>query len=203
MTAILDYGVGNLGSILNMLKRIGSRAFLTSDPSAVSEADRVILPGVGHFDHCMSSLRESGFIPELEKHVLRGGKPMLSICVGCQMLMERSEEGTQPGLGWLKGRVRRFDEKRLPPGLKIPHMGWSDVTPIREDPLFESLPKPRFYFVHSYHVECEDARDVSGSATYGYEFPASLRKDNIHGVQFHPEKSHRFGMKLLENFSGL
>lgn len=203
MIAILDYGVGNLGSILNMLKRIGVRANLTTDPAGISVADKVILPGVGNFDHCMVKLRESGFIPHLEEEVIKGEKPLLAICVGCQMLMERSEEGVQPGLGWLKGGVKRFDETILKQGLKIPHMGWTDVSPLGENPLLRSIEAPRFYFVHSYHLDCEDPSDVTGEATYGYRFPASVQKRNLYGVQFHPEKSHRFGMRLLENFSAL
>ena len=203
MIAILDYGVGNLGSILNMLKRIGVRAALTTDPREIPIAEKVILPGVGNFDHCMVKLRESGFVPHLEEEVVKGGKPLLAICVGCQMLMERSEEGVQPGLGWLKGGVKRFDDSILKQGLKIPHMSWTDVRPVGDSPLFRSMEDPRFYFVHSYHLDCGDPSDVSGEATYGYGFPASVQKRNLHGVQFHPEKSHRFGMRLLENFSAL
>lgn len=200
MVAILDYGVGNIASILNMFSKIGAEAMITADPNTLRSADKLLLPGVGHFDYCMQQLRKAPFLEALQQRVLEDKVPMLGVCVGCQMLMESSEEGKEQGLGWLKGKVIKFDRSKIKQELKVPHMGWTDVHPVRDTPLFRGIEEPRFYFVHSYHVQCDDINDVQSTADYGYPFTASVERNNIMAVQFHPEKSHRFGMRLLENF---
>lgn len=203
MVVILDYGIGNVYSIYNMLKKIGVEAEVSSDAGKVKRAAKIILPGVGHFSYCMQQLKKASFFYELEEKILGNKTPVLGVCVGCQMLMERSEEGNEKGLGWIKGEVIRFKENELVPGQKIPHMGWSDVQPATGCNLYRDIENPRFYFVHSYHLSCTDASEVTATCLYGYPFPASVATDNIMGVQFHPEKSHRFGMKLYENFARL
>ncbi|MBI4361420.1 imidazole glycerol phosphate synthase subunit HisH [Candidatus Micrarchaeota archaeon] len=200
MLVIVDCGIGNLGSIQNMLKRIGVRATVSSDPAVIEAAEKLFLPGVGAFDSGMQALNQSGLIPVLNKKVLKDKTPVLGICLGMQLLSKKSEEGKLPGLGWIQGETVRF--KFNPKmGLKIPHMGWNRVSIQQEDPLFSGMPDDsRFYFVHSYHVVCQNPSDVAATTPYGYDFTSSVAKGNIFGVQFHPEKSHSFGMKLLENF---
>src|SRR5580698_10114199 len=149
MLTIVDYGVGNLASIKNMLKKTGNDALISSDPDIVSQADKLILPGVGAFDTCAEKLRQSGLIDILNKKALEQNTPVLGVCVGMQLLMEGSEEGSLPGLGWIKGRVIKFRQEKLPPGWKIPHMGWTDIVTTRPSQLFEGMyAEPRFYFVH-------------------------------------------------------
>ena len=200
MIAILDYGIGNVSSISNMLNKLSVPNQITSDPLVIEEADKIILPGVGHFDYCMKQLRDAPFFNLLNTLVLNKHKPILGVCVGCQMLMEFSEEGKEKGLGWIKGKVIKFDPGKMPSDFKIPHMSWCDVSPKNNEPLYSDINEPRFYFVHSYYVVCENEVQVSATAEYGYEFTASVRSNNIFGVQFHPEKSHLYGMKLYANF---
>ena len=200
MIAIIDYGMGNLGSIANMLRKIGAEAVVTSDPAAIESADRLILPGVGAFAHGMESLNGLGIVPLLRRRVLDERVPILGICLGMQLFTQGSEEGGAEGLGWIEGRTSRF---RLDGGPeRVPHMGWNTATPVRDHPILAGLPdEPRFYFVHSYHVTCADAADRLCGTTYGYEFTSAVARDNIVGTQFHPEKSHRFGFQLLRNFA--
>jgi len=201
MLVIIDYGVGNLSSIRNMLKKVDCEAVISSDGEVIEGADKLILPGVGAFDACAEKLRASGLINILNKKVLEDKTPVLGVCVGMQLLTEGSEEGVLPGLGWIKGRVVRFKQQQLPEGLKIPHMGWTDVVLNKASRLFQDMyEEPRFYFVHSYHPVLTNPEDALVSATYGYTFEAGMEHENIMGVQFHPEKSHKFGMKLLANF---
>ena len=201
MLVIIDYGVGNLHSIKNMLEKVGSDAVISSDEGIIRGADKLILPGVGAFDTCADKLRQSGLIPALNEKVLQQKTPVLGVCVGMQLLTEGSEEGKLPGLGWIRGRVVKFKQEQLSPGLKIPHMGWTDVKLNKPSRLFEDMyEEPRFYFVHSYHPELTDPDDALVKADYGYTFVAGMEHENIMGVQFHPEKSHKFGMKLLANF---
>src|SRR5450432_71472 len=201
MIAIIDYGVGNLASIKNMVKKAGFESVIASDAHAIEKADKIILPGIGAFDHCMQRFNDSGLRPLVEKKVKEEKIPMLGICVGLQMLMESSEEGTEAGLGWIKGRTIKFKKEKLG-DLKIPHTGWTDVQIIKETHLTKDLgDQPRFYFVHSYYVQAENKTDEMLTAFYGYEFTAAVSRENIYGAQFHPEKSHRYGMKILENFS--
>lgn len=202
MISVLDYGVGNLGSIVNMLRRIDAEVRLVTEPAALLEATKILLPGVGSYDNGMRRLRESGLVEPLRARV-EAGTPILGICLGMQMLVTGSEEGDEPGLGFIRAQCRRF---RFPdrPQLKVPHMGWNIIQPCIEAPLIAGLPgEPRYYFVHSYHVVCEDNRDVLATADYGGNFVAMIQRDNVMGAQFHPEKSHRFGMALLKNFSNL
>lgn len=200
MIAIVDFDVGNLAAVANMLRRVGVVSEITADPDRIAHADRIILPGNGAFDACMRGLRATGLIPLLEQRVLRDGVPLLGICVGAQMLGESSEEGVEPGLGWLDMRVRRFP--RLA-DLRVPHMGWNQVRPGPvEHALTRSMePEARYYFVHSYYLDPADPADVMLTAHYGIDFAAGVARANIAGVQFHPEKSHRFGKRLLQSFA--
>ena len=203
MIVIADYGMGNVRSIQRMLKKIGVPSILGTRAEELQEASALILPGVGAFDHAMLRLEEVGFRSILDDLVCEKRVPVLGICLGMQLLFERSEEGERPGLGWLKGDVRRFkfdESQRLP----IPHMGWREVrataSSFVHDP-DEEL--PRFYFVHSYHAVPSDSTVIAAVADYGYSFCCAVQNENIFGAQFHPEKSHRFGMRLLTRFVGL
>lgn len=202
MVAIINYGVGNMGSILNMLKRIGANALITSDPFMINKAKHIILPGVGNFDYGIQQLNKAGLIDVLNYQVQELKKPILGICLGVQLFTESSEEGKLPGLGWIKGRTVKFNQADFGNNnLKIPHMGWSDVSIKSSSRIFENFySDPRFYFVHSYHLSCNNDHDVLCTSDYGYEFAAGVERENIIGVQFHPEKSHKFGLKLYENF---
>jgi imidazole glycerol-phosphate synthase subunit HisH len=201
MIVIVDYGMGNLGSIANMLKKLGASAKIASSPSEIEQADKLILPGVGAFDSGMRNLVERGLVPALNDKVLAKKTPILGLCLGMQMLTRDSEEGHLAGLGWLDASTVRF---RFPPehiSLKVPRMGWNTIRPCQNNPLLADMDvEPRFYFVHSYHVVCTDSGNVLAQAHYGFDFAAMVVKDNILGAQFHPEKSHKFGMKLLKNF---
>ncbi len=198
---VVDYGVGNLGSIPNMLRRIGVQATISGDAEVVGAADRLILPGVGAFDAGMGRLRALGLEPILRQRVLAERVPVLGLCLGMQLLFERSEEGTAEGLGWLRGVCARFRTDVAPEGLKVPHMGWNTVELMRLDPILGGFDQePRFYFAHSYHVVASDPEDVVAVSTYGTKFPAVVARGPIRGAQFHPEKSHQFGLQLLRNF---
>lgn len=198
MIAIIDYGLGNLGSISNMLKVIGEKSRITNDIADIVASDGIILPGVGAFDAGMNMLETKGLIPVITEQASLG-KPILGICLGMQLLGNRSEEGTKKGLCLIPFECKRFafgsDE------LKIPHMGWDIVDFKQDHPILNDLPgNQRYYFVHSYHAACDDPSNVLMSCMYGYEFAAAVVKDNVIGVQFHPEKSHDFGLALLSNF---
>ena len=198
MIVIVDYNMGNLGSIRNMLRKIGVDAAVTHDPDRIAAAEGIVLPGVGAFDAGMENLHRTGLIPILEKRVLRDKVPVLGICLGMQLMTRRSEEGVRDGLGWLDAETVRFPRR---PGLKVPHMGWNRVYAARRHPLVDALPEePRFYFVHSFHVRCDDRDDVLLTTNYGDAFASAFQRGNIVGVQFHPEKSHKFGMRLMQNF---
>ncbi|MEE1867159.1 imidazole glycerol phosphate synthase subunit HisH [Pseudomonas auratipiscis] len=199
MIVIIDYDIGNISAVANMLLRVGVRCKISRQAEDVEQAERIILPGNGSFDACMLNLRASGLIPILEHKVLEQGTPLLGICVGAQMLGHTSAEGNEAGLGWLDMEVRRFPDM---PGLRVPHMGWNQVTPVgMENRLTQEMEADsRFYFVHSYFMEPKNQEDVLLKAHYGIDFAAGVSRDNIAGVQFHPEKSHRFGKKLLASF---
>jgi glutamine amidotransferase len=201
MITIVDYGMGNLGSIRNMLKKVGADSEITSDTEKIKHASKLILPGVGAFDAGMTRLKESGLQDLLNEKVLLQKTPVLGICLGMQLMTQGSEEGTLPGLGWINGQSVRFNP---PPGdpRKVPHMGWNLVTPCKNSSLLaDTEPEERFYFVHSYYVQCRDPGDVLLLANYGHNFTAAFEVGNVIGVQFHPEKSHKFGMRLLRNFA--
>jgi glutamine amidotransferase len=195
---IVDYETGNLGSLRNMLKRLGVEAEISGDPSALSRASAIFLPGVGAYDRGMGNLNRLGLAVLLNDLVLKRRVPVLGICLGMQLLCGGSEEGDLRGLGWIPGRCVRFREA---PGRRVPLMGWRSVAPRKPDALLDDMdPKARFYFVHSYHMVCEDPADVLATSDYGDPFVCAVSRGNIRGVQFHPEKSLRHGMRVLENF---
>lgn len=202
MITVVDNGLSNLGSVLNMLNYLGIESTASSDPAVVRAAERLILPGVGAFDNGMKSLEEHGLVDALNEAVLDKSVPVLGICLGMQLLFEGSDEGERSGLGWIKGRAVRFDLGNNPENLRIPHMGWSDLKIVRPGTLFSDIDEQnRFYFVHSYHVTCDDVADVVGTTWHGLDVTATVERGNIFGAQFHPEKSHRFGMRVLETFA--
>lgn len=201
MITIIDYGVGNLCSIRNMLRRLGVESKISNNHADIEQSDKLILPGVGSFNYGMTQLRNSGLLDILNKRVLVNKVPILGICLGVQLMMEGSEEGNLPGLGWIKGNTVAFDKTHLSQNQKIPHMGWNQVKEFEGSSLFKGMfPEPRFYFVHSYHLMTIRPEDVMLKTNYGYDFAAGIESGNILGVQFHPEKSHKFGMKIFENF---
>lgn len=201
MISIVDYGMGNSGSIINMLRRIGAESRRAATPAEIETAERLILPGVGAFDNGMQRLGALGMLPALRARVA-AGTPILGICLGMQLFAEASDEGGERGLGWIRGRVRRLEPRAPADRLPIPHMGWATVELRRQSPLFAELPAgPRFYFAHSYHVDCADPADVLAVADYGGEFVAAVARGPVVGVQFHPEKSLRWGMHLMERFA--
>lgn len=200
MIHIVNYGLGNLNSIKNIIKKIGGESKITDDVRELKDAKKLILPGIGAFDHGMQFLNERGWINELNEAVLARKTPVLGICLGMQLMCKGSEEGVLPGLGWFDADVKRF---RLAPDspYKIPHMGWNAVHVKKPNPLIEDKgEEQRFYFVHSYHVVCNNPADALLSAVHGYEFTAAISHENMFATQFHPEKSHRFGMDLLKHF---
>lgn len=201
MIVIVDYGMGNLGSIVNMFKKIGVKAIISGDPEVIVTAPKLLLPGVGSFDRAMERILELNLKPVLDEQVLVVKKPILGICLGMQLLTRGSEEGKLPGLGWVAADTLRFPNL---PNLRVPHMGWNVVRTITPSPLTKNLPvDSRFYFVHSYRVHVDDERNSILKCEYGVSFDAAVQQDNIYGAQFHPEKSHRFGMHLLRNFADL
>jgi len=198
-TVVVRYGLGNIGSVLNMFQKIGASAVASDDPAELLDATRIVLPGVGAFDHGMKKLRESGVIPVLEQ-VRARGVPILGICLGMQLMTRGSEEGSSAGLGWFSATTRR-----LPQGadgqLRLPHMGWNEIQVERNHPLFVDLPTgSRFYFLHTYHVVPENPASVLATTIYGGLFCTAYAYGSVMGVQFHPERSHRFGMQLFRNF---
>lgn len=201
MIVILDYGMGNLKSIYNMFKKIGIESVIANDINSIKNASKYLLPGVGSFDHGMNNLRKATFFETLEKEVLDNKKPILGICLGMQLLTKSSEEGTEKGLGWIDAKTVKFDLQDK--SLSIPHMGWNTTVAKRKEMIFKGLEENRFYFVHSYYVVCSNEADILATTQYGNKFSCSINKDNIYGVQFHPEKSHKFGMQLLKNFGEL
>lgn len=201
MIAVIDYGMGNIGSIINMLKKIGTESMATSDESEISRAEKIILPGVGSFDKGMQNVMDRSLVPVLKKKAFEEKVPILGICLGMQLLTRSSEEGRLQGLGMIDADTIRFQPVDSEPGLKIPHMGWNHVVICKPCPLTRNLgDEPRYYFVHSYHVVCDDPSDTILQTVYGIPFTSAFQKENISGVQFHPEKSHTFGIRLLSNF---
>ena len=200
MVTIVDYGMGNLASIKNMLKKIGTGAEITSDSEVLKKATKIILPGVGAFDNAMDNIKNRGLLEVLTYKAMIEQIPFLGICLGMQILMDKSEEGTLPGLGWISGQVKRFAFEQGEQHLKVPHMGWNLINARDTSNLFKNLHDPRFYFVHSYYVHCENEEDILATTKYGIQFVSSVRRVNIFGTQFHPEKSHKFGMQVLRNF---
>jgi glutamine amidotransferase len=205
MIRIVDYGVGNIQAFMTLYKRMGIDAQRAQVAEDLAGATRLILPGVGHFDHAMQRLNDSGMRPALEDMVLDQGVPVLGVCVGMQMLAAGSDEGSLPGLNWLPGRVRAFATNPLSSSLPMPHMGWNDVHPAAGSRLFSAGfdEAAQFYFLHSFYFDAQYKVDVAATAHYGLDFDAVVSRDHIHGVQCHPEKSHHWGAQLLKNFAEL
>ncbi len=196
---LVDYGVGNLGSVINMFRRLGVSVQRSWDAAEIESSDRILLPGVGHFDAGAGALAETG-LGEAVVGAARRGTPVLGICLGMQLLTTASQEGDRPGLGLLPARCVRFGGDN---GLRVPHMGWNWIEPASAHPLGASLLSPsKFYFAHSYYAVSDDPAIVLAKTSYGQQFSSIIGRDNVVGAQFHPEKSHRFGMTLLEAFAG-
>jgi glutamine amidotransferase len=202
MICIVDYGVGNVRAFSTLFKRLGFNAQRATSPADLTGATRLVLPGVGNFDHAMQRLNDSGMLPKLESMVLEQAIPIIGVCVGMQMLASGSDEGNLPGLNWLPGRVRAFAANPISASLPMPHMGWNDVQPVAQSPLFAAgfEESSQFYFLHSFYFQAQDKAHVAAVANYGLNFDAAVSCGNIHGVQFHPEKSHHWGEKLIKNF---
>jgi glutamine amidotransferase len=203
MIVIIDYGLGNLASVQNMFKKLGTKdVVISNDLDIIKKASKLILPGVGSFDTGMINLESSGLLNCLNEKVLVQKTPILGICLGMQLMTKKSEEGVKSGLGWINAETIKFN---FPDdtSFKVPHMGWNYVSIKKENSLIELNTKNKFYFVHSYYVKCSDTEDIMGTTNYFEEFTCFFNHNNIFGVQFHPEKSLKFGMKLLENFAKL
>jgi len=201
MVTIVDYGLGNITAFLNVYRRSNIEARTARSVDELAGATKLILPGVGHFDHAMQRLVDSGMREALDNLVLDRKVPVLGVCVGMQMLGRSSAEGDLPGLGWIDGHVRSLPSWEPARGLPMPHMGWNDVRPVATNRLIDRDEESRFYFLHSYFFECDRKGDVLAVCNYGAEFACALNAGNIYGVQFHPEKSHHFGTRLLKNFA--
>ncbi|NKB23685.1 MAG: imidazole glycerol phosphate synthase subunit HisH [Kiritimatiellae bacterium] len=201
MIVLIDYKMGNLASIMNMLKKTGAEAMISSKSEDIQRADKLILPGVGAFDAGMTHINDLELFPILNEKALGEKIPILGICLGMQLMTRQSEEGSLSGLGWIAGETVRFHFDQEKSGLKIPHMGWNTVSPKQPNSLFKKMDQEAgYYFVHSYHVVCEQDSDVLGVSHYGYDFVSAFQKGCLYGTQFHPEKSHRYGMQVLRNF---
>ena len=202
MIVIVDYNMGNVGSIANMIKYVGGTSIISNNHKDIEKAEKIILPGVGSFDTGVENLRKFNLIEILSKKALKDRIPVFGICLGMQLLSRSSEEGELKGLGWVKAKTVKFS---LDENLNIPHMGWNDVAVNKDNEgLLSGFDSdPRFYFDHSFHLVCDNKEDIMGETEYGYPFASAIRSDNIYGVQFHPEKSHKYGMKVFENFISL
>lgn len=202
MIALIDYGVGNIYAFQNVYKRLNIPTKIAKTASDLNDVDKLILPGVGSFDYAMTQLNNSGMREKLDELVLEEKKPVIGICVGMQMMANGSDEGKLDGLRWIDASVKKFDEATIKYVTKLPHMGWNDVSPNRNHPLFIGLENDAlFYFLHSYYFHCNDETDSIAKSDYGINFTSSVNHDNIYGIQFHPEKSHHYGEILLHNFS--
>jgi imidazole glycerol-phosphate synthase subunit HisH len=200
MIGIINYGLGNVKAFDNVYKKLSIPSRIVSSPDDLIGIDKLILPGVGAFDHAMTMLNNSGLRPMLDEMVIVKKMPVIGICVGLQMLAKSSEEGILPGLGWIDGTVMRFDNTHI----CVPHMGWNNIKPYMTDGIFKNLDNfSRFYFLHSYYFKCNIDENIISTTDYYGEFASAVRLENIYGVQFHPEKSHEWGVKLLENFANL
>ena len=203
MIAIIDYGCGNTYAFINAFKRLNIPAIVAKTVDEVEDANKIVLPGVGSFDYVMNSFNNSGLRDIVEKKVMDDGAGVLGVCAGMQIFSEESDEGNEKGLGWVKGKIRLFDIANIQHTTKLPHMGWNTIKP-QKSILFEGLDaKSRFYFVHSYYFDNDNHEDMISTSNYGGIFTSSVNKNNIYGVQFHPEKSHQNGLQLLKNFAEL
>lgn len=201
MIVIIDYGMGNIGSIMNMIKKAGGESIVTSDIEIIKTAEKIILPGVGSFDNGMKNLESYGLKEILTTKALIDKVPVLGVCLGMQLLTKKSEEGVLPGLGWIDAETKRFKFSNDNTELRIPHMGWNTININGEGKLFTNMYEDAsFYFVHSYHLVCNNASDIVTTTNYGYDFASSIQHENIMATQFHPEKSHKYGLKIIKNF---
>ena len=204
MITIIDYGVGNINAFVNVYKRVNVPVKIAKTFSDLEDAQKLILPGVGHFDHAMTELIKSGMREKLDELVMVKKVPIIGICVGMQMMGNISDEGKLAGLKWIDASIKKFDETKIQQITKLPHMGWNDVHPVVSNPLFEGLEKDAlFYFLHSYYFECNDPDDILATSDYGGQYTCAAHHENVYGIQFHPEKSHYYGEKLLHNFAKL
>ena len=204
MITIIDYGVGNINAFVNVYKRLNLPVKVAKTAADLENAQKLILPGVGHFDYAMKKLNESGMRTTLDHLVLQQKIPVMGICVGMQMMANYSDEGTMEGLKWIDASVKKFDETKIHHVTRLPHMGWNDVKPIGNNKLFHGLEEDAiFYFLHSYYFECNQSTDVMAVSDYGIEFASAAHHENKYGIQFHPEKSHHYGEILLHNFAKL
>lgn len=204
MITIIDYGVGNINAFVNVYKRVNIPTKIAKTASDLEGAQKIILPGVGHFDHAMCELIKSGMREKLDELVMIKKVPVIGICVGMQMMANSSEEGNSEGLKWINASVKKFDETKIKQVTRLPHMGWNDVNPSVSNPLFNGLEKDAlFYFLHSYYFECNNPADILATSDYGGQFASAAHHENIYGIQFHPEKSHHYGETLLHNFAKL
>ena len=203
MITLVDYGLGNIHAFVHIYKRLNIRCVSARSVSDLTDAQKIILPGVGSFDWAIQQLNDSGMRDVLDDLVLNQHRLVLGVCVGMQMMARHSEEGVLPGLGWLDAEVKRFDESRIHQKTRLPHMGWNDVTPLVGDALFRDINSPRFYFLHSYYFAPGVPSQRLAETDYHGPFTSAVRCGNIYGVQFHPEKSHEWGVKLLKNFAEL
>lgn len=204
MITIIDYGVGNINAFVNVYKRVNVPTKIAKTATDLEDAQKIILPGVGHFDHAMSELIKSGMREKLDELVMVKKVPVIGICVGMQMMGNSSDEGKLEGLKWIDASIKKFDETKIQQVTRLPHMGWNDVHPVISNPLFEGLEKDAlFYFLHSYYFECNNTADILATSEYGGEFTCAAHHENVYGIQFHPEKSHHYGETLLQNFAKL
>lgn len=203
MIALVDYGLGNIRAFANIYRRLGIDAWAASTPADLRRASRIVLPGVGAFDWAMTRLHDSGLRDALDEEVLGAKKPVLGICVGMQMMARSSEEGVLPGLGWIDATVVKLDTRLLEGKTHLPHMGWNDATPLSTDTLFAGLDAPKYYFLHSYFMKPDREENTLATSSYGVTFTSAARSGNVYGTQFHPEKSHQWGIRLLKNFAEL
>ncbi len=204
MITIIDYGVGNINAFVNVYKRLNIPTKIAKVPTDLEGAEKIILPGVGHFDHAMAELTNSGMLTPLNDLVLIKKTPVMGICVGMQMMANYSEEGSSEGLKWINASVKKFDEAKIKQVTRLPHMGWNDFYPVIKHPLFEGLENDAlFYFLHSYYFECNVKENILAVSDYGERFTCAAYSGNIYGIQFHPEKSHKYGETLLYNFANL
>jgi glutamine amidotransferase len=201
---IVDYGAGNIGSIQNMIRRLGGESFVVQDAQSVLNADKIVLPGVGNFDHGMKMLIDKNLVDPIKEFISLKQRPLLGVCLGAQLLTKKSEEGSLAGFGFFEAEVLHFSKLPNTENIRIPHMGWNYIQYENEKQLLTNLPEmPRFYFVHSYYMHSNVPSEVLCTAKYKTPFAAGLQKDNVWAVQFHPEKSHKYGMRLFQNFLNL